>query len=76
MYIYNGGSSSATQLAHWEFEHGGSRKDGNPAEYVYEVEVPISQVSGKEIYVRYDASGAFGDTWYNNAFGCEVFLLV
>ncbi|MFR5061930.1 MAG: InlB B-repeat-containing protein [Christensenellales bacterium] len=76
VYIYNGGSSSATQLAHWEFEHGGSRKDGNPAEYVYEVEVPISQVSGKEIYVRYDASGAFGDTWYNNAFGCEVFLLV
>jgi len=76
VYIYNGGSSSATQLAHWEFEHGGSKKDGNPAEYVYEVEVPISQVSGKEIYVRYDASGAFSDTWYNNAFGCEVFLLV
>lgn len=76
VYIYNGGSSSATQLAHWEFEHGGSKKDGNPAEYVYEVEVPISQVSGKEIYVRYDASGAFSDTWYNNSFGCEVFLLV
>lgn len=62
------------QLGYWQFEHGGSRKDGNAAYYEFSVEVDINKISGKKLYVSFNASGKFSDTWYNDSFGCEVYL--
>ena len=76
LYVYNGSSESAKELYHTQFEHGSGHKDQNPADYEFVVEVNMSDVygSGKAICIRYNASGNFSDTWYNNSLTCEIIL--
>ena len=76
LYVYNGNSESAKELYHTQFEHGSGHKDQNPADYEFVVEVNIADVygDGKGICIRYNASGNFSDTWYNNSLTCEIIL--
>ncbi len=74
VYLCSDEYETIEQLGYWQFEHGGSRKDGNAAYYEFSVEVDINKISGKKLYVSFNASGKFSDTWYNDSFGCEVYL--
>lgn len=70
--IYDGSGTGATLLGEKQFEHGGSKKDTNPADYEFVFEVDMSKLANKDLCIRYSASGFGSDTWYNNAMTCSV----
>ena len=65
--LYDGSGSGATLLGERQFEHGGSKKDTNPADYEFVFEINLSNMTNKNLCVRYSASGFGADTWYNAA---------
>ena len=65
--LYDGSGSGATLLGERQFEHGGSKKDTNPADYEFVFEIDLLYMTNKNLCVRYSASGFGADTWYNAA---------
>ena len=70
--LYDGSGSGATLLGERQFEHGGSKKDTNPADYEFVFEINLSNMTNKNLCVRYSASGFGADTWYNAAMTCSI----
>lgn len=70
--LYDGSGTGATLLGERQFEHGGSKKDTNPADYEFVFEINLSSMTNKNLCVRYSASGFGADTWYNNAMTCSI----
>ena len=74
--LYSGTGSSAKYLDYREFEHGGSKKNTSPMDYEFTFEVNVSDIhgNGNSLCVRYKATGAFGNTWYNSNMTCAIIL--
>lgn len=70
--LYDGSGSGATLLGERQFEHGGSKKDTNRADYEFVFEISLSNMTNKNLCVRYSASGFGADTWYNAAMTCSI----
>ena len=70
--LYDGSGSGATLLGERQFEHGGSKKDTNPADYEFVFEINLSNMTNKNLCVRYSASGFGADTWYNTTMTCSI----
>lgn len=70
--LYDGSGSGATLLGERQFEHGGSKKDTNPADYEFVFEINLSNMTNKNLCVRYIASGFGADTWYNTTMTCSI----
>lgn len=60
--LYDGNN---VRLKDIRMEHGPGHKDSSSARYHIEFYIPITENMPDILYVRYGASGAFSDTWYN-----------
>ena len=63
--IYDDTTSSSSQLAYYQFEHGSLRKDTNYATYKFTFKFNLDVFSKSYFVIRYNASGFMDDNWMN-----------
>lgn len=76
VYLYDGKTSSAKRVAEWNFEHGPGTTLTEKRVYYHEFKFNIDQLSNIfTLYLRFGASGWWGNTWYNDDFHVGVQFL-
>ena len=77
IFIYDGSGSNDTLLWDTKITFGGSGKDTTPGVKEYQIYIPIDKLKDVQyLYIRYGASGAFGDTWRNDQIYLELMYVV
>ena len=77
IFIYDGSGSNDTLLWETKITFGGSGKDTTPGVKEYQIYIPIDKLKDVQyLYIRYGASGAFGDTWRNDQIYLELMYVV
>ncbi len=77
IFIYDGAGNDANLLWDTEIIFGGGGIDTTPGVEEFQIYIPIEQLKDVQfLYIRYGASGWFGDTWRNDEIYLEFMYVV
>jgi len=76
VYLFDKKTSDAKEIAKWSIEHGPGTTLTEKRTYYHEFEFNVDQLANIfTLYLRFGASGWFGNTWYNENFHVGVQFL-